>query len=52
MRRKKIYHQTGGTTRWLDMMLPAKKPGWRISKTGHRYYEARRNRSDMPGKKI
>ena len=49
---KKKYHQTGKTTLWLDMMLPAKKPGWRTSKKGNRYYEARRNRSDMPGKRI
>lgn len=50
--KRKRYHQTGGTTPWLDLMLPAKVPGWRTSKRGHRYYEGRKNRSDMPGKKL
>lgn len=51
MKRPKI-HQTGTTTPWLDILLPAKPPGYRKSKKGHRYYEARKNRSDMPGKHI
>lgn len=49
---KKYPYQTGKTTPWLDMLLPAKKPGYRTSKRGHRYYEARKNRSDKPGKRI
>jgi hypothetical protein len=49
---KKRYHQTGKTTLWLDRKLHAKLPGWRKSKSGKTYYEARRNRSDMPGSMI
>lgn len=52
MPRRKKYHQTGKTTIWLDAKLPAKLPGWRKSKNGNWYYEARRNRSDMPGSRI
>ena len=52
MNMKKYPYQTGKTTPWLDMLLPAKKPGYRTSKRGHRYYEARKNRSDKPGKRI
>ena len=51
-RDRKKYHQTGDTTLWLDYELGAKVPGWRISRSGNRYYEARKNRSDMPGKQI
>lgn len=38
--------------RKLDEDHQAKPPGWRVSVSGNLYYEDRRNRSDMPGKKI
>jgi len=49
---KKKYHQIGRSNLIIDAMLSAKKPGKRRSKTGHIYYESRKNRSDMPGKRI
>lgn len=36
-------------TKEMDKRRSAKPPGRRRSKTGHIYYERRRNRSDMPG---
>jgi len=51
-RRKKKLHQTGKTTPWLDVMLSAKKPGKRRSKRGKIYYEYRKNRSDMPNRRL
>jgi hypothetical protein len=49
----KVYRQTGSRKDLhLDKMLPADLPGWRTSKTKHRYFEARKNRSDARGKKI
>jgi hypothetical protein len=39
---KKLYFKS----RKLDAARHAKRPGYRVSKTGHRYYEARVNRSD------
>jgi hypothetical protein len=49
----KIYKQTGKRKDvHLDRMLPATIPGWRTSKSGNRYFEARKNRSDARGKKI
>ena len=48
----KIYRQVGKTTIEIDRMLDAKLPGWRTSKTHHRYFENRKNRSDARGKKI
>ena len=35
-----------------DRKRSAMPPGWRVSKRGRVYYEARRNRSDLPGSKI
>jgi hypothetical protein len=35
-----------------DKKRKALPPGKRISKSGNVYYEYRRNRSDLPGKKI
>lgn len=46
--RIKVYKQTGKTNAWLDMQLP----GWRKSKKGKRYFEARKNRSDRRGRRI
>jgi hypothetical protein len=51
MSRKK-YHQTGKSDYQLDFELSAKKPGKRKSKKGKEYWEFRKNRSDMPNKKI
>jgi hypothetical protein len=47
-----IYRQVGKTTEAIDRMLDAKIPGWRQSKKGNMYFENRKNRSDMKGKKI
>jgi hypothetical protein len=44
--------QTGKTTVDIDARLYAMYPGWRISKSGNKYYEARKNRSDAKGKKV
>jgi len=35
-----------------DRSRHALNPGWRISKTGHRYFESRKNRSDLKGSRI
>jgi len=48
----KKYHQTGKSNLMLDQRLDAKRPGYRISASNKRYYENRKNRSDMPGKKV
>jgi hypothetical protein len=39
-------HQTGKTTKSIDVKIHAMKPGKRISESGHVYYERRANRSD------
>lgn len=53
MPRKKIVKQTGKRfSIKRDRARKAKPPGYRISKSGKRYYEARKNRSDRRGKKI
>lgn len=49
---KKKYKQTGKSDLKFDKLLKAKEPGWRTSKSGKRYFEARKNRSDLKGKKI
>lgn len=38
--------QTGKTTKYIDRLLHARKPGKRRSKSGKTYYERRKNRSD------
>lgn len=43
----RVVHQTGTTHRAIDKQRKAKRAGWRRSKSGKRYYEARRNRSDV-----
>lgn len=45
-------HQTGKTNKSLDEPRSALLPGKRMSRTGKIYYEYRKNRSDMPGKKV
>lgn len=47
-----IYRQVGKSNLEIDRMLDAKTPGWRQSKKGNWYFENRKNRSDMKGKKI
>jgi len=47
MQKKKRYKQTGTSIIEVDKALMAKKPGWRISKSGKRYFENRKNRSDV-----
>jgi len=36
----------------LDRLFRAKRPGYRRSASGKKYYESRRNRSDKKGKRI
>jgi len=47
MRKKKRYKQVGSSIKAVDKMFQAKKPGWRKSKSGKKYFENRRNRSDV-----
>jgi hypothetical protein len=47
---KKHYRQTGTSNKLFDERQRAKKPGKRKSSSGKKYYENRKNRSDMPGK--
>ena len=46
-KRKKKYRQTGRTHISIDRQIKAKKPGWRISESGKKYFENRKNRSDI-----
>jgi hypothetical protein len=43
---KKAAKQTGTSNRIYDVLIQAKKPGKRVSKSGKTYYESRANRSD------
>jgi hypothetical protein len=43
---RKAHHQTGRTSRVVDVQRLALGPGMRISHTGKPYYEGRKNRSD------
>ena len=49
---KKVYYQIGMTNVLRDIKRKAKVPGKRISAVGNKYYEYRRNRSDMPKTKL
>jgi hypothetical protein len=49
VRKKRKIHQTGTSVKHLDILRKAKAPGKRKSSAGNRYYEYRKNRSDMPG---
>jgi hypothetical protein len=44
---KKVKRQTGHSITAFDKLRHAMPPGWRISNTGHKYYENRKNRSDL-----
>ncbi len=44
--------QTGTSNKSRDETRKALAPGKRISKTGKIYWESRKSRSDIPGKKI
>lgn len=51
--RRKVNWQTGKTIIPIDIKRSALGPGWRRSKRGKEYFEARRNRSDQnPDKKL
>lgn len=45
-------HQVGKSDKKRDKVRKALPPGKRISKTGRKYYETRRNRSDSIGELI
>jgi hypothetical protein len=48
-----VPYQTGRTRDvFKDASLTALSPGKRKSKTGHYYWETRKNRSDTPGKRL
>lgn len=49
-KRKKPVRQSGSSDRFRDIQRKAKPPGTRRSKTGRKYFERRKNRSDAPGK--
>jgi hypothetical protein len=50
---KVVKYQTGGRASLkADRVRKALPPGKRISKSGRVYWETRRNRSDLPGKKV
>ncbi len=46
------YSQRGPTNERVDRKRRARRPGWRRTTKGRRYFERRRNRSDYPGKKV
>jgi len=45
--RTKHYAQIGKSNTEYDKLYHAKKPGWRISESGKKYFENRMNRSDV-----
>ena len=47
-----VLDQVGKTNVKADAKRKALAPGKRISKSGNIYWETRKNRSDVPGKKI
>lgn len=49
--RTRKVHQTGRTHIKRDSKLTAKKPGLRRSASGKKYYESRKNRSDVSRRK-
>lgn len=50
---RKTYKQTGvRKSIKSDRQYKAKLPGKRVSSTGRKYTETRRNRSDLKGKRI
>ncbi len=48
---KAVRHQIGESVTERDRKLAALPPGKRISRTGRVYYEYRKNRSDIAGRK-
>lgn len=44
-------YQTGHTNTRIDREHHALQPGMRVSRTGKKYFENRRNRSDVRGQK-
>lgn len=47
-----VTKQTGKTVVNIDRKRKALAPGKRISSSGNVYFERRKNRSDVPGKKV
>jgi hypothetical protein len=48
---RRANHQTGRTSKVVDVQRLALGPGMRISHTGKPYYEGRKNRSDKSAAK-
>jgi len=46
-KRSRIHRQTGHSNLVIDSYLRAKRHGYRKSRTGRVYFEARKNRSDV-----
>ena len=46
---RKINRQVGKSNRYVDQQLGALAPGQRVSRNGKKYYETRKNRSDLYG---
>ncbi|MEM0488766.1 MAG: hypothetical protein QW707_06145 [Candidatus Bathyarchaeia archaeon] len=46
---KAVNYQTGRSVTLVDRKRKALPPGLRISRTGRRYWETRKNRSDLRG---
>lgn len=44
--------QRGSSNKTRDSGRTALPPGKRVSRTGHIYFESRKNRTDLPGKSI
>lgn len=45
-KKRKHYRQTGTTDLIRDMGRSARSVGWRVSSSGNKYFENRKNRSD------
>lgn len=52
MRQHPRYHQIGKSDQISDYAREALKPGRRVSENKKVYWETRKNRTDMPGKRI
>jgi len=49
---KVVKYQTGRSNIAIDRRYRALPPGKRRSRTGRIYWETRKNRSDMPGRRV
>lgn len=50
-RLRRYYAQKGKSNAHSDVLRLAKRVGWRRSKSGHWYFESRKNRSDRSKKR-